>query len=278
MRTLNEGTCLANRYTLIRRLGEGGSGEVWLADDDRLDTRIALKLLAKDSAGDLQQRQLFNREWRIGSRLMHANIVRVFEYHDDADGPFYGLQCVGTTDIGALAGIDPFESLRPVALIADALRYAHGKGVVHRDLKATNVLLDSHGLPYLVDFGVSGDSAEPVPVTGGGSEVASSPQQQAGDAAAAADDIYSLGVLIHELLTGTPPVDGDVSESIADGNPMPSTFDLDVPKSVIAARLSVKPETFSRIVKNLREQGIIDIHGTSITIHDRQALTKLSVV
>ncbi len=224
MRNLNEGTCLANRYTLIRRLGAGGSGEVWLARDDRLDTRIALKILKDKFAADPRQRQLFNREWRIGSRLMHANIVRLFEYHDDADGPFYGLQFVGATDIGALAGIDPFESLRPVALISDALRYAHGKGVVHRDVKASNVLLDSHGLPYLIDFGVSGDGHDAVPVTGGGSEVASSPQQQAGATAAAADDIFSLGVLIHELLTGMPPVDGDVAASLTNGEPMPSTI------------------------------------------------------
>ncbi len=254
MRILNEGTRLADRYTLIRRLGAGGSGEVWLAHDERLDSRVALKFLAGEFAADPQQRLLFNREWRIGSRLMHANIVRLFEYHDDADGPFYGLQYIGATHIGALAGTDPFESLRPVALIADALRYAHGKGVVHRDIKATNILLDSHGLPYLVDFGVAGDSQDAVSVTGGGSEVASSPQQQAGSEAAAADDIFSLGVLMHELLTGMPPAGGEVSESIAGGEPMPASL-RQLLRDMLAADIGKRPDAES-VAAKLAEAGI----------------------
>ena len=248
MRILNEGTRLADRYTLIRRLGAGGSGEVWLAHDGRLDSRVALKFLAEKLAADPSQRLLFNREWRIGSRLMHANIVRLFEYHDDPEGPFYGLQYIGATNIGALAGIDPFESLRPVALIADALRYAHGKGVVHRDIKSANLLLDSHGLPYLVDFGVSGDRTEAVPITGGGSEVASSPQQQAGNAAAAADDIFSLGVLIHELLTGMPPAAGGVSEAIVGDDPMPSSL-RQLLHDMLAADADKRPDAESVAVR-----------------------------
>ncbi len=201
---LNEGIRLAGRYTLIRRLGTGGMAEVWLADDRHSGTRVALKFAAGNDDEDGKQNTLLNREWRIGSRLMHANIVRVFEFHDDPDGAYYSLQHVGATDLGVLAGADPAEALRPVAMIADALRYAHGKGIVHRDIKASNILLDSRGHPYIVDFGVAcapGIDA----ITGGGSAAASSPQQQAGTPADTSDDIYALGVLIHELLTGMPP-------------------------------------------------------------------------
>ena len=155
MRILNEGTRLADRYTLNRRIGAGGMSEVWLADDRSTESTIALKFLAAEAAGDARQRDQLQREWRIGSRLMHPNIIRVFEFHDDPEGAYFGLQFVGETDIGALAGSDPAESMRPVGLIADALRYAHGKNVVHRDIKAANVLLDSRGIPYLVDFGVA---------------------------------------------------------------------------------------------------------------------------
>ena len=88
MRTLKEGMRLAGRYTLIRRLGSGGMAEVWLADDSRTQSQVALKLLSGDSSADPAQKSLLKREWTIGSRLMHANIVRAFEFHDDPDGAY----------------------------------------------------------------------------------------------------------------------------------------------------------------------------------------------
>lgn len=226
MRILNEGMRLAGRYTLTRRLGAGGMAEVWLADDRQTQASVALKILSGESSADPKQKTLLNREWRIGSRLMHANIVRVFEFHDDPEGAYYSLQYVGDTDLSALAGTHPEESLRPVGLIADALRYAHGKGVVHRDIKASNILLDSHGLPYLVDFGVAAAPGSDA-ITGGGSDIASSPQQLAGEPGAAADDIYALGVLIHELLAGAPPgapASRSGSALLIDGTPLPSVL------------------------------------------------------
>jgi serine/threonine protein kinase len=224
MRILNEGARLADRYTLIRRLGAGGMSEVWLATDQRAESRIALKFLAVNAASDQKQKELLHREWRIGSRLMHANIIRVFEYHDEPEGAWFGLQYVGDTNIGVLLGTGLAEALRPVALIADALRYAHGKGVVHRDIKAANVLLDSRGAPYLVDFGVAAQTGSDA-LSGSGSEISMSPQQQAGGAASPADDIFALGVLIHELLTGRPPGGperNEISASLADGSPIPA--------------------------------------------------------
>jgi len=225
MRVLKEGTQLAGRYTLIRRLGAGGMADIWLASDRLADTRIALKFLSAKLAADPAYRDLLHKEWRLSSRLMHANIVRVFEFHDDPDGAFYGLQYIGDSSIAVVSRKNPDDALRPVGLIADALRYAHAKGVVHRDIKATNILLDNRGAPYLVDFGVAtapGNDSPP----GGGSTVASSPQQLAGKAAAVEDDIYALGVLIVELLSGTPPA-SDSSElniPMPDGSKMPSAL------------------------------------------------------
>lgn len=205
MRILNEGTRLADRYSLVRKLGAGGTAEVWLASDARTESQVALKIVSGEHAADPRASLLLNREWRIGSRLMHANIVRVFEFHDESDGAFFGLQYVGTTNISVLAGVGVDEALRPIGLIADALRYAHGKGVVHRDIKAANVLLDSRGFPYLTDFGVAADADDAIEISGGGSEISSSPEQKAGSSGSPADDIFALGVLIHELLTGLPP-------------------------------------------------------------------------
>ena len=202
MRVLKEGTRLADRYTLIRRLGGGGMSEVWLARDRRTDSRVALKFLAPQLAQNTPYRTLFHEEWQTGSRLMHPHIVRVFEYHDEPDGPFYSQQFIDGPDLGVVAGQPPLEALRPFGLIADALRYAHGKGLVHRDIKASNVLLDARGLPYLIDFGVA---AAPEAPASGGSPIAASPQQLAGIAPSASDDVYALGVLMHESLTGAPP-------------------------------------------------------------------------
>lgn len=200
---LEKGRQLADRYTLIRRLGTGGMSDVWLARDDRAGSMVALKVLAATLAAEPAYRDRLKKEWQLGLRMMHANIVRVFEYHD-GEQPFYSLQFIDGPDLGVVAGAELSEVLGPVGLLADALRYAHAKGVVHRDLKASNVLLDNNGVPYLVDFGVAatGQADEP---PGGGSRICSSPQQLRGAPPAAADDIFALGCLCAELISGEPP-------------------------------------------------------------------------
>jgi serine/threonine-protein kinase len=217
MRVLKEGTRLAERYTLIRRLGSGGMAEIWLAGDSQTDSQVALKFLAAGFTENEAYRDLLRKEWRIGSNLMHAHIVRVFEFHDDPDGAYYSLQYISDVDLSVLCGKSPEDALPPLGLIADALRYAHAKGVVHRDIKAANVLLDGRGAPYLVDFGVAAIPAADGGV-GGGTEIGASPQQTAGEAPRSADDIYALGVLLHELLTGAPPsASAPVTLTLPDG-------------------------------------------------------------
>ncbi len=200
MQELREGTRLADRYALSKRLGAGGMAEIWLARDERAEADVALKILLPSLAAQTRTRELFHNEWSTSSRLMHAHIVRSFEYHDE-ERPFYVLQFIDGPDIGELAGERLPSFLPAIGLIADALRYAHGKGIVHRDIKASNVLLDQQGSPYLIDFGIGGASS-------GGTPATSSPEQRAGQPASPADDIYSLGVLLHELLAGRPPSSG----------------------------------------------------------------------
>ena len=204
MRELQEAARLASRYLLIRRLGRGGMAEIWLAQDERAGTLVALKFLNADRVGKQASIEAFHKEWTIGSRLMHAHIGRVFEYHDEPDGPFYSLQYINGPDIGVLANESLQDALPPFGMLADALRYAHGKGLVHRDIKASNVLLDERGVPHLIDFGVAAN-VNGTTVSGGGSAIAASPGQREGKPPQAADDIFSLGVLMHEILTGSPP-------------------------------------------------------------------------
>ena len=196
-RDLGVGTRLANRYTLARRLGRGGAAETWLATDRITRASVALKILVDDRLGT----EALRREWQLAIRLMHAHIVRAFEFHED-DGAFYSLQFIDGPDIGVLAGAPPADSMPPVALVADALRYAHGKRVVHRDIKAANILLDHNGAPYVIDFGVAATRGED---PGGGSLIAASPQQLSGNPPEPADDIFALGGLIFELVSGRSP-------------------------------------------------------------------------
>tara|TARA_R110002049_G_scaffold174702_9_gene341882 strand:+ start:2147 stop:4489 length:2343 start_codon:yes stop_codon:yes gene_type:complete len=199
------GTQLANRYTLVRKLGAGGGAEVWLADDRMTGAHVALKLLVDPSISN----DVLRREWQLSIRLMHAHIVRVFEFHEatDSGGPaFFSLQFIDGPSVDVLGKATTAEILAPMALIADALRYAHAKGIVHRDIKASNVLLDAHGAPYLIDFGVAANGTDAVR---GGSLIAASPQSLAGEAPQPADDIFALGGMLYELLAGHSPYSAD---------------------------------------------------------------------
>lgn len=202
LRELKAGSQLANRYTLVKRLGRGGNTQTWLATDRMTRANVALKLLDSPDGN----RGALHSEWQTSIRLMHPHIVRVFEFHDDAAGAFYSLQPIDGPDASVLAGRDPVAVLPVIAAVADALRYAHGKGIVHRDVKATNVLLDRNGAPYLIDFGVA---AQPGTAATGGSLIAASPATLNGEPASAADDIFALGGLAFELITGRSPYSAD---------------------------------------------------------------------
>ena len=205
MQGLREGLRLADRYVLLRRLGAGGMSESWTARDERAGSIVALKFLDADLARHPQRRELFRKEWQAASRLMHAHIARVFEYNGEGERPFFAMQFIEGDEIGVLANEELAIALPPFARLADALRYAHGKSVVHRDVKSSNVLLDDRGSPHLLDFGLAAASS-------GGTPINSSPAQQAGAAPEPADDVYALGVLLHEIIMGRPP--GDDAEGL----------------------------------------------------------------
>jgi tetratricopeptide (TPR) repeat protein len=260
MRVLEKGAQLADRYTLVRRLGSGGMSEIWLAQDRRTEKSVALKFLLPGMADNAGYRKLLRNEWQLGSRLMHANIVRVFEYHDADEGPYYSLQYIGGPDIAVLAGEDIEVILRPIGLIADALRYAHGKNVIHRDTKAANVLLDNRGVPYLIDFGVAARSEDHG--AKGGSPISSSPQQLAGEAPRPEDDIYSLGALIYELISGRPPHPGTANDSLnKDPEPLTAKNGTAVPSSIetlvsqmLAREPGARPDA-ETVTRRLRDAG-----------------------
>jgi len=232
MLELKKGSLLADRYTLDRQLGGGGEAETWLARDQLTGAGVALKIVRGGAAAAARLRQ----EWQTNLRLLHAHIVRAFEFHEDDDAAFYSLQYVDGPDISALSGSSLENILAPAGLIADALRYAHAKGIVHRDIKASNILLDRNGAPYLSDFGVAAAVGS---VGEGGSLAAQSPQSLAGEAAQPADDIFALGGLIYELVAGRSPYSS--AETKAD-------IESRVPDTLLAADGSGVPEPVRELV------------------------------
>ncbi len=196
MMELHPGLRLLDRYELRRRLGAGGTAEVWLAHDRRAGSAVALRILSDALCRDAAQRERFAAGWRRIRSLNHPHIVRIFEFHAEPR-PFYGLEYVDGSDIAAFADRPPSEWLRAIASVAAALVYAHNRHLPHGDVTARNVLVDSGGRTVLSDFSASGSA--------GGTPAALSPERDAGGPPAAADDIHALGVLMFELWHGRAP-------------------------------------------------------------------------
>jgi len=197
-------------YTLIERIGAGGQGEVWKAHDESRGVDIALKVLARAAARNPAAWQSLEREHDIAARLQHPGILQVLPPEKIEDDLLVlPMELAPGGDLGRLRGAGYLEIVPVLLEVAEALEYAHARGVVHRDLKPGNVLFDSRGRVKLADFGIAGL----LPGTGAGVEAnasghspfSSSPQQLRGEPPNPADDIYGLGALAYELLSGHPP-------------------------------------------------------------------------
>jgi len=198
------GTKLCGRFVLIEKLGAGGYGEVWRARDEMRDTEVALKILYSQYLNSEAAWHVFQREFTLTARLNHPGVLRVYEPVRAADATVLPMVFAAGGDLRQLRGA-PYTKVLPILIdIAAALEHAHSRRIVHRDLKPSNILLDSAGRPLLADFGAGaseGDNSSGPP----GSPFSASPQQLAGEPARPADDIYGLGALAYELLSGYPP-------------------------------------------------------------------------
>jgi tetratricopeptide (TPR) repeat protein len=232
MTELAPGHTLLDRFRLDRLLGRGGMGQVWLATDSELGEEVALKILDDQLVGQPGMLDLLRHECRQARRLVHPNIVRIFDFHVDGPRAFISMEYVQGGELGQLRDAAPAEILRHVVPLADALAYAHGQGVVHRDVKPSNVLIDTSGNPRLVDFGVAGLlQGDGLALVGGGSPLSMSPAQRAGEPPSPADDAFALGVLIYELVAGFPP---RVDPELAPPEPLSSRRHFEVPRRLVA--------------------------------------------
>jgi eukaryotic-like serine/threonine-protein kinase len=214
-----DGGQTVGRYRIERFLGAGAMGEVYLAQDPHIERPLAIKtvrLVGRPQEIDDRKKRLL-REAKAAGRLLHPNIVTLFDTGEAGDVLYLAFEYVPGSDLSSRVGTVPPLSLREVLHIveqsADALDYAHRQGIVHRDIKPSNILLDQAGRVKVADFGIAKVTGQSTELTMAGSVMGSpqylSPEQIRGEELDGRSDIFSLGVVLFELLSGKRPFDGD---------------------------------------------------------------------
>jgi len=201
-------TLAAGRYRVERTLGSGGMAVVYLAHDEELHRRVAIKVLAEHLAGDDSFRARFLQESKLAGRLSHPNIVQVYDAGETEGSPYIVMEYVPGDTI-AQRGKLSYRDAVPLALQACAgLQHAHAAGLIHRDVKPANLLVREDDVLKIADFGIA-RAAELTRLTQHGTVLGTaaylSPEQAAGEEVTTATDIYSLGAVVYELLTGRTP-------------------------------------------------------------------------
>jgi beta-lactam-binding protein with PASTA domain/predicted Ser/Thr protein kinase len=246
-----------DRYEVQGRIGVGGMAEVWRGHDRVLNRTVAIKTLLPQFARDAGFVDRFRREAQAAARLNHPGIVSVYDSGTDGDTPYIVMQFIeGRTLADYLASgktIPPMKAAQVAKEIAEALAAAHAEGVIHRDIKPANIMVTRDGKVLVMDFGIarliSGPETAPQTSAVLGTASYLSPEQAQGQSVDARTDIYALGVVLYEMLTGRPPFTGDSPMAIAykqvNATPeAPSSVNPDVPPeldAVVMRALSKNP-------------------------------------
>jgi len=214
-------TMIDGRYRVIRRLGSGGMADVYCAVDEQLGREVALKLLYPRFAQDQEFVERFRREASSAAGLAHQNVVSVYD-RGEWDGTYYiAMEYLEGRSLKTLVAeegaLHPVRAIDLVAQILAAARFAHARGIIHRDLKPQNVIVAADDAVTVTDFGIARAGASDMTETGSimGTAQYLSPEQAQGHAVSGASDVYSIGIVLYELLTGTVPFDGPTAVTIA---------------------------------------------------------------
>lgn len=239
-------------YQIVSLLGAGGMGEVYLAQDTRLDRRVALKSLPADVASDQERMRRFVREAKAASALNHPNVAHIYEIGEAEGVSFIAMEYVEGQTLAAKIGGRPLEIAEMIEIsiqVADALDEADGKGITHRDIKPTNIMITPRGMVKVLDFGLAkvtlptsqevattlSTMTETMPGVVMGTVPYMSPEQALGREMDHRSDIFSLGVVLYEMATGRLVFSG------VDGGPLAVGGRRPAPVSFPSARRAGSP-------------------------------------
>ncbi|HTU16173.1 MAG TPA: PASTA domain-containing protein [Solirubrobacterales bacterium] len=259
------GDVIDGRYRIEALIGSGGMADVWLADDLHLPRRVALKILHDRFARDPEFIERFRREAESAAALQHVNIVSIFDRGEVGDTYYIAMAYIEGRTLRDLInlGLTPPESVAIVRQILEAAGFAHRHGVIHRDLKPLNVIVDATGLATVTDFGIAraigvSDLTEAGSIMGTAHYL--SPEQAQGMEVGPESDLYSVGVILYECLTGRVPHDGDSAVAVAlsqmqESPPPPSYYNE-----------SVSPALDAVVMKALEREPIARFHSAEAFI------------
>jgi serine/threonine-protein kinase len=242
------------RYRLVRKIGSGGMADVWLADDIELDRQVAIKILHDHFSQDKEFVERFRREASSAAGLQHPNVVGVFDRGEFRNSYFIAMEYVEGDSLKDLItdGMTVAAAVEVTRQILEAERFAHKKGIIHRDIKPHNVMIDGDGRARVADFGIARAGSSEITQTGSvmGTAQYLSPEQAQGKEVTAQSDLYSTGVVLYEALTGEVPFEADSPVAVAlkqvqEVPRRPSSINPDVPPAldaVVMRALAKQPE------------------------------------
>ena len=213
---LTRGTTLANRYEIIEELGKGGMGRVYRVEDTKLKQEVALKLIKPEIAKEKKTIERFRNELKLAREIAHRNVCRMYDLNEEKGAHYITMEYVRGEDLrGLIRRIGQLPIGKSISItnqICEGLTEAHRLGVVHRDLKSSNIMIDEEGNVRIMDFGIA-RSLESKGITGAGVMIGTpeymSPEQVEGKEVDQRSDIYSLGIILYEMVTGRVPFEGD---------------------------------------------------------------------